>query len=712
MNVGARRSWNAGVGLAILVLLGAALPAAAEGEASEAKTLSPYFLVPGGGGVETLPLEKTSAEVRIAGVIAEVTVRQVYRNGGDTPIEAVYVFPASTRAAVGGLEMRIGDRIIVAEIQERARARATYESAVAEGRSATLLEQDRPNVFTMRVGNVMPGDRIEVTLRYTELLVPENGVYEFVYPTVVGPRYSAKPESGADPRDRFVASPYLHAGEKPTYALDIDLRIEAGVPIRTITSPSHAVTVRRPTATAAEVALDASDTGGGNRDVILRWGLRGDEIATGLLLFQDDTENFFLLTVQPPERIAPEEIPPREYLFIVDISGSMHGFPLDVSKALLRDLLTGLRPVDRFNVLLFAGSSNALAPEPLPATPENVARATALIDNQSGCGGTEILDALRKAYALPRAAGMSRSVVVVTDGYVCVEPEAFEIVRRNLGRSNLFAFGIGSSVNRHLIEGMARAGMGEPAIVTSAAEAAAKADAFRRMISTPALVDVEVSTPGFDAYDVVPGRVPDLFAERPLVLFGKWRGERGRPSGHIVVRGRTGGGAFERVVEVAAQAPDARNAGLRALWARHRIAELGDLEALAPNDSRAREITDLGLAYRLLTAYTSFVAVDYVVRNESGAPVPVRQPLPMPQGVSDYAVGFDAGGLGGAVTAGAARFGRRIGATAATLVGSAGLLVAAVGIGGVLVSALAAPGTGAGRDDRHPRSPRGPRRSR
>jgi Ca-activated chloride channel family protein len=601
------------------------------------RTLSPYFFVPGGDpAVDRLPLESTSAEVRIAGVVADVTVTQVYSNRGSRPIEAIYVFPASTRAAVFGLRMAVGDRVIEAVIRERGRARADYELARAQGRTASLLEQERPNVFQMNVANILPGDRIKAVLRYTELLVPSEGVYQFVYPTVVGPRYSNGSTTGAPDIDRWVESPYQHEGEPPSYGFDISAVISAGMPIARLSCPSHRVAVSWSGRSVARVTLEKGEHNGGNRDFVLRYELAGRRVSAGLLLYRGAAENFFLLMAQPPARPSLEEIPPREFIFVVDVSGSMHGFPLEVSKTLLRDLIGSLRPTDTFNVLLFAGGSRVLSERSLPATEGNVRLALEAIDRQQGGGGTELVPALRRAFALPRTGGVARTVVVATDGYVTFERETFSLIREHLGDANLFAFGIGSSVNRMLIEGMARAGMGEPFVISRAEAAAAEAERFRSYISTPVLTDIHVAYDGFDAYDVEPAGIPDVLAERPVVVFGKWRG---RSQGRIVVRGTTGSGTFRRAFDVSDVAASDDNAALRVLWARCRVHAIGDDYSLRHDGYEAEEITRLGLAYNLLTEFTSFVAVDTRVRTQGGEPERVEQPLPLPQGVSDLAVG-------------------------------------------------------------------------
>jgi Ca-activated chloride channel family protein len=314
----------------------------------------------------------------------------------------------------------------------------------------------------------------------------------------------------------------------------------------------------------------------------------------------------------------------------------MHGHPLNTAKVLLRNLIGGLRPTDTFNVMLFSGSSQMLNATPVPATRANIERAIATIDQSRGGGSTEIVPALRRIAALPKNADVSRSVIVVTDGYVTVENQVFELVRRNLGNSNVFAFGIGSSVNRHLIEGIARAGQGEPFIVTKPELAAAQAERLRRMIDAPVLTALHARFEGLEVYDLEPASLdalPDVLGGRPVLVQGKWRGE---PRGALVLEGQAASGSYSEVVPVSL--PDTNAGALRQLWARSRIQQLSDQEALEGGSGQREAITALGLRYSLLTQYTSFIAVDHVVRTSEPA-VPVDQPLPLPQGVSKSAVG-------------------------------------------------------------------------
>jgi len=618
------------------------------------RTLAPYFVVANGApGVDALPLKRTRADVTISGVIADVRVTQTYRNEGSVPIDARYVFPASTRAAVHALRLRVGTRVVDAEIREKRRARAEYAQARREGRSAALLEQQRPNVFTMAIANVMPGDEIDVELRYTETILPTEGTYRFVFPTVVGPRYNGGTDETGQPSDSmklegWIAQPFARRGKPAAHTFELSARIVSPLPISAISSPSHPLAIDGTGTREVRLTLTASSAHA-NRDVAIDYRLAGKTIDAGLLIQPgrtEDDENFFLLMAEPPSRVAGSDVLPRDYVFIVDVSGSMHGFPLDVAKSLLRDLIGRLRPSDTFNVIPFAGGSSQLAAQSLPASEENIARAIRFINGQTGGGGTELLPALRRALALPTDLGRARSFVVVTDGYVTVEKEAFELVRARAGQANLFAFGIGASVNRFLIEGLARAGKGEPFFVLDPQQAEIEAVRLRRMIEQPVLTRIRVRFPeglegSFEAHELDAPQLPDLFAQRPLVLMGKFRGAL---KGAIEIEGIAAGGAVRLPIDIAqavqASAQDGTPTdGLKYLWARSRIAQLGDYAKLGADDELVREITALGLKYNLLTDYTSFIAIDKLVRNPGGNAQGVDQPSPLPEGVSELAVG-------------------------------------------------------------------------
>lgn len=606
-------------------------------ETQNDRTLSPYFFIENGDpSLDRFPLEKTKVAVHISGVIADVTIKQTYSNNGTRPINARYIFPASTRAAVHGMTMIIGEQIITAKIKERETAQKEFVKAKKEGKSASLLKQQRPNVFSMNVANIMPGDIIDIELRYTELLVPTDGTYEFVYPAVVGPRYSSQSEAGAKEVDQWIKSPYIPEGGEPQTKFDIGVKISTGIALQEISCPTHPTNIIWESESVGSIALIDPETFSGNRDYILKYRLAGKEIQSGLMLYEGKEENFFLLMVQPPERILLDDIPPREYIFVVDVSGSMHGFPLNTSKELLKDLIGNLRETDKFNVILFAGCSNLMAPSSVAATTQNIDMAIRLIDDQVGGGGTELLAALQRAFSLPRDEALSRTILVVTDGYIGADRDVFVEIQNNLQRTNLFAFGIGSSVNRYLIEGMAKSGQGEPFVVTEPYQAPATSKKFREYVQSPALTNISVSYDGLETYDIEPKGIPDLFANRPVIVFGKWRG---KAKGTVKLSGTRGRGEYDQTFQVKESRPLETNGALRYLWARSRIARLSDFNMKRGNPENKAEITTLGLTYNLLTAYTSFIAVSEIIRNPEGNSENVDQPLPLPLRVSNLAVG-------------------------------------------------------------------------
>lgn len=599
--------------------------------ADDARPLAPYFAQPGSDSpLESLPLKATTTTVEVSGVIAHVRIRQTFENTGTKPIEATYVFPASTRAAVHGMRMKIGARTIEAKIEKRQTAREQFDKAREEGKRASLLEQQRPNVFTTTVTNLMPKDVIEVELEYSELLVPEDAVYELVIPTVVGPRYGG----GADPKtNRWVSNPYLKDGEREPYAFDLSVQLETGLPLREVVSPSHQINVAYEATNSAKVSLQER-AGSGTRDFILRYRLAGEQIEAGVLLSEQGDQKFFAVMLEPPKRPTEEQVLPREYIFVLDVSGSMAGFPLDTAKELMRNLLGQLRPADQFNVVQFAGTAGLMAEHSIAATADNIERGVAYVDSQGGGGGTELLAGLHRAYGVPvEGPRFSRTVVLITDGYVAVEGRVFKFVRDHLDSANLFAFGIGSSVNRGLIEGLARAGLGQPYVVLDASKAKGKADELRKAITQPVLTNISVRYRGFEAREVSPMKVPDLMANRPLVLFGKFTGEA---AGEIEVTGDSAGKPFRQLLKVA---PAGRPAtALQWLWARSWVETLEDQFHLTQADELKDAITDLGMSYRMLTPFTSFIAIDSEVVNRSGAATKVNQPLPLPQGVPNSAV--------------------------------------------------------------------------
>lgn len=664
-------------------------------EENEEELLAPYFIIQGTGGdassVEHFPLKSTDVVTNINGMIAETYVTQVYVNEGDTPINASYVFPTSSGVSVHGMTMVIGNERITAQIKEKEEAKVEYEEAKSEGKSASLMEQKRPNVFTMDVANIMPGDMVSIELHYTELITPKENTYEFVFPTVVGPRYAppSEPagdsvdgsdkdngeESGQDSAesvggitvvaeeggsvsggngnengagngggsdDDWVASPYLPGGATPPGEYNITVNLSTGVPIAQVTSKSHAIRINKSDDSTAQVTLADPDNYAGNRDFILKYKLVGEEIQSGLVLSGgqagggSQAENFFMLTIQPPERFEMEDIPPREYIFVLDVSGSMYGYPLDTAKELIRDLVTDLHETDTFNLILFANESTVLSSNSLPATAQNVKTAVKLIEEQEGGGGTSLLPALEDAIAIPKEDDTARSIVIITDGYISNDDEVISCITDNMDSASFFSFGIGSSVNDYLIKQIAGCGLGESFVVTDSEDAAESAANFRTYIEAPLLTDISVTYRGFDVYDVEPSVPSILYASQPIVLFGKWRG---KPVGTITITGKTGEKEYTQEIPVSNVTVDMESEAIRYLWARTHLDRIAGYGSIRNDESVKDEITQLGLEYNMVTPYTSFIAVSEIIRNTEGDGTDVDQPLPLPQRVSGLAVG-------------------------------------------------------------------------
>jgi Ca-activated chloride channel family protein len=617
---------------------------------------SPYFELPPDINIEHFPLLSTKADVTISGMMADVNITQSYVNRGEKAIEAIYVFPASTRAAVYDMEMKIADRTIKAVIQPKVKAREMYEEAKEEGKSASLLEQRRPNVFTMNVANVMPGDTIRVTLRYTEMLVPEELEYEFVLPTVVGPRYISEKHDTDNPVENAI----YERTNVPSYDFDIAITMNTIIPMDKISSKSHKIDIQKINERQQIIKLAKGEEKSGNRDFILSYRPAGERIETGLLLHQGDKENYFMLVIQPPKRVVIEDVVPREFIFVVDVSGSMHGFPIEISKAAMEQLLRRMRPNDLFNVILFAAGTNLFSEKSIVATDKNLMDALTFLNKQHGHGGTEIMPALELALNMPHNEGYSKSIVVMTDGLVGVDKKAVNYIRDNLNKANLYSFGIGSSINRFLIEAMALAGAGEPLVITAKEGAEKSAERFMKYIESPVMTDVSIEFDGFMTYDVEPIKPFDLTAERPIIVYGKYEGH---PSGTIILRGKTAKQELHVKIPVDKFARMDQSNAIKYIYARNKLKLIEMYDNFGKNHynynyndnsklSFEDAITEIGMKYNLLTEHTSFVAIDSEIRNASGEYDTVNQPLPNPEGMGSITIAINGIDVGNQFTGG------------------------------------------------------------
>ncbi|MHC4416459.1 MAG: VIT domain-containing protein [Planctomycetota bacterium] len=843
----------------------------------------PSIMVPEGGRLDALddegnilgpcPLKHTDVDVQISGFLSRVTLTQTYHNRYEKKIEAVYTFPMSHRAAVDRMTMTIGDRVVVGEVKERELARRIYEAARAQGYVASLLEQERPNIFTQSVANIEQGAEVIVEISYVEVLQPKDGTYRFDFPMVVGPRYipgaptaspsiapaelttrqglvllgparltvgaagevsklgtlqtgklqallyAARPirypgdvwwgrgdETGgagqpvlwyrfeavytdaakefgelytdgtgqlngrwffADPKmtkgmgtgfgqdtsqvpdaSRITPEP-VKPGERAGHDISIAVTIDTGGPgLLDITSQLHAIDRRdevlRDDRLPRRVTLALKEKNEiPNRDFVLAWRQTAETIQEATFAHTSDkygdyaagVGGFFTLILQPPDRVDDADVPPRELIFVMDSSGSMRGFPIDKSKAVMTRAIDAMRESDTFNVITFAGHTAILWDKPRPATKPNRAEARSFVESRRGGGGTEMMKAINAAlvqaagagpgalaprqlvdlpadgravevtveykrihvteqsntYRIPVGEDLSvllevktdlptvfqpegvtvrlsgrwqtragRRVLVVdrswldeqpppakplrivlffTDGYVGNDMAIIDAIRTNAGTTRVFCFGIGNSVNRYLIDGMARAGRGEAEFVLLESDADEAVERFTRRVETPVLTDIALDfSEGLEVVDLLPtpDAVPDLFDAKPLVIHGRYATPG---KGTLTIKGRTGAGPYERTIELDLPAHETEHDVIATVWARARVEDLltPHLKAVqqgAAPDAVRQQVIALGEVFQIMTQYTSFVAVEKSRMTIGGQPVLVAVPIEMPQGVS------------------------------------------------------------------------------
>ena len=583
-------------------------------------------------GAMPLPLRHTAVRAHLRGTVAEVVVKQRFVNGGELALEAIYTFPLPENSAVTDMRMVIGERVIASQIRERGEARRVYDDARESGHRAALLEQERPNIFTQSIANIPAGEAIDVEIRYVQTLSYDAGEYEFVFPTVVGPRYA--PTARVADAGR-ISPPVLGHGQRSGHDLSIEVIAETGSAITGWAAPAHAVEVAQ-TGSQLAVKLARRDEIA-NRDFVLRYRSAAAQPAARLFLGAPGKHgSYFMLVAEPPRVDVDTLVGRRELVFVVDVSGSMSGAPLELAKATLREALAGVRPVDTFDVVVFAGRTARLFDAPRPASAENLRVAADFIDGLSAGGGTEMADAVHSSLHAPVGEGRHRYVFFLTDGFIGDEAQiaggAQDLIaaQRRLGRrARVFGVGIGSSPNGELITRLSRAGDGLPLYIRGGGDIGHVVNSFQRMIDAPVLSDVSIDWGGLKIDSVYPNAAPDLFASHPLVVHGHFTGPA--PT-QLELRGTVEGRAVAYPITISPMSE--RSDILGALWARARVGSL-DLRAatgdLGSDQARA-EILAVGLHHRIVTAYTSLVAVDSSSRV-TGPPGTIVQPVEQVDGM-------------------------------------------------------------------------------
>ena len=577
----------------------------------------------------TCPLKHTDVKAEISGFISRVVVTQHFENPFEEKIEAVYTFPLPQNAAVDDMTMIVGDRTVKGKILPREEAQAVYEAAKSEGKVASLLDQERPNIFTQSVANILPGEKVKITISYVETLTYVNGAYEFVFPMVVGPRYVP----GQVPDASRITPKSPPEGMRSGHDISLEVALDAGLIIDKIDSKTHPTDVQRPDAHSARLRLKDNETIP-NKDFVLRYDVAGQAIQDALLTHRSDKGGFFTLILQPPDYVGAKDATPKELVFVLDTSGSMNGFPIEKAKETMKLALDSLYPADTFNLITFAGDTRILFPQPVPATRANLNRAQQFLRSSTGEGGTEMMTAIKAALEPSDKQSHVRIVCFMTDGYVGNDMEIISEVQKH-PNARVFSFGIGSSVNRFLLDKMAEAGRGEVEYVDLNADGSAAARRFHERVRNPLLTDIAIEWNNLPVADVYPRRIPDLFGAKPVVIKGRYTGA-GR--GTIRLKGKMAGGDFVRDIPVDFPETMASHDVLAPLWARARIDDLMNQDFNGAQSGAMRPelkdtIMQLGIEYRLMTQFTSFVAVEEIVVTDGGKPRRIDVPVEVPEGV-------------------------------------------------------------------------------
>lgn len=596
-----------------------------------------------------LPLLKSNISVNIEGDMATVEITQSFLNEAHVPVEAEYLFPLNQHAAVYGMEMRVGEEIIEAVIRKKAVAEAEFAQAKEDGKAAALLTQHRPNMFTQRIANLMPGLPIEVTLRYVQMVPKIDGKHELVVPLIVGPRYEgeAVPVAGDDPSEPVQANTWT-VSDVPAYPqvagldlpkhftgerVSLELNMVGGVAVSDFGSDTHPLTVL-----TGEEGLTAQFSDGkvlDNRDLIIRFSLGGTALDAASLSHTDARGGFVSLMIEPPAVPVDATVTPRELVFVLDTSGSMGGLPMEASKRFMDAALSGLRPDDYFRIIPFANKTRKFRGGSTQATKRSIRKARAYVDQLSAGGGTEINSAIQTAFATSQPDETLRIVVFLSDGYIGNEAQVLRTIRQQIGDARIYAFGIGNSVNRYLLDAMADEGRGYARYVGVDEDAHEVAETLAADLKSPLLTDISIDWGDLDVRDVTPSRLPDLFAGNGLRIYAR---HAGSGEAELTLKGLVQGRVAEMPVTVTLTDGEVE-AALPLIWARNRIASLTRQIAVGENpDAADSEITKLGLEFSLQTQNTSFIAVSGQAVNTSGEKATLAAvPLPMVSGVTKEA---------------------------------------------------------------------------
>ncbi|HLP89400.1 MAG TPA: VIT domain-containing protein [Nostocaceae cyanobacterium] len=604
-------------------------------------TLGGLYVQSPDGKELVFPLKHTEVQAKIAGNLSRVEVIQSFENPFNKPLEAVYIFPLPDEAAVDEMEIKIGEKIIKGSIKKREEAQEIYQQAKREGRTAGLLEQERDNIFTQSLANIQPGEQIDVIIRYTDSLKFIGGNYEFVFPMVVGPRYiPGTPIDGSGDTDKVpdasrITPPVIPPGMRSRHDINVNVEINAGLPVSNITSPSHQIQIEQ-NHEISQIKLAGGDTIP-NKDFILRYQVAGKTTQTTILTQTDQRGGHFAIYFIPALEYQTSEIVPKDVVFLIDTSGSQAGAPIKQCQELMRHFIYSLNPDDTFAIIDFATTTRQLSSTPLANTPANIITAINYINKLDANGGTELLNGIQAVLKFPVSSHRLRSIVLLTDGYIGNENEILAKVQRELKPGNrLYSFGAGSSVNRFFLNRIAEIGRGTSTIIRHDEPVETTVEKFCQEISNPVLTNIQIIWEGAGETPIIyPTAVTDLFAQQPLVLFGK---KPDSIAGKLHITGIVAGNqTYQKTFDLNFE--EGGNKALAQLWGRAEIKELMNQMFSYETLDRVEAVTETALTYQLLSKYTAFVAVSEDVRIDGNSEtISVQVPVEMPEAVSREAV--------------------------------------------------------------------------
>ncbi len=604
----------------------------------EATAGSLLFCTDHPGAYLPAPALDTDVGFQITGMIARVRVTQKFHNPTEVWVEGVYVFPLPETAAVGRMRLRVGERVIEGRIKEREEAKQIYEAAKSEGKKASLVEQERPNIFTTSVANIGPDEVVEVEIEYQQDLRYENGRFSLRYPMVVGPRYVPGNVQVAGflgngwghntdqvPDAERITPPVHLGGESSINPVSLHVELDTGLPLKRLESRSHSLRTVSQDPGRLALALEDGKVPA-DRDFLLEWEIEPSAAPRAALFTQEKGDHrYVLLMVVPPEdEVGHASRLPRETVFIIDTSGSMAGESMPQARKALLLALDRLHPEDTFNIIEFDSSARRLFETSRPANGDAVTGAKRWVRELRADGGTEMLSALSLALPAESYDERVRQIIFITDGSVGNEKQLFDTIRTNLGKSRLFTVGIGSAPNSYFMRKAAQFGRGTFTYIVELDDVQRKMTALFQKLESPMMSDIQLqwSHPEVETW---PNPIPDLYAGEPVLVAARLSGTFGR-LGEVEVSGLRPGGPWNVQLSLEGGAVES---GVDRLWARRKIAALMDGLVEGVSEEIVKEaVVKLGLHHQLVSKYTSLVAVDVTPTAPVGER-PVTRPLPV-----------------------------------------------------------------------------------